>query len=268
MTSNSTYGSFYKNESENNKPAVPPLAMKTLSDKEMALKIQRQEYLSPESPLSPLGQSKSYLKPTLGRLVAQEPISDFCAPKFEPTGQIIKSARRVAARELLNENLEKFGFVETKVSSDGNCQFRSIAWYVFGTDDKFGVIRERVIKHMEEHPTLYSDFIEGGIKGYQKYLEKMSRDMEWGDHLTLQASSDLFGFKIQIVTSHALTDDKKTAVPDASAMGGTILVIQSRDEQGNRCPHVKEIWLSFCEEHGAEHYNPITKRRAVSTPRP
>ena len=174
-------------------------------------------------------------------------------------------------REVLNSNLDKFGFVETKVPSDGNCQFRSIAWYVFGTDDKFSVVRERIINHMTEHPPLYSDFIEGGVTEYNKYLQKMSRDMEWGDHLTLQAASDLFGFRVQIVTSHALTEgqEKRSSLPDAGrAVGGTILLIQPRDVNGERCSHTKEIWVSFCEEHSAEHYNPITKRRIVSTPRP
>ena len=52
MTSNSTYGSFYKNEKPSAAPViVPPLVQpsKNLTDEEMLMKIQRQEYLSSDA---------------------------------------------------------------------------------------------------------------------------------------------------------------------------------------------------------------------------
>ncbi|KAJ9456548.1 hypothetical protein DIPPA_22758 [Diplonema papillatum] len=188
-----------------------------------------------------------------------QPLQAFCSPR--PDDLIVPETKKKTERDILSENLEKYGFVETKVSADGNCQFRSLAWYLYGTDAKHQVVRRQVAKHMREHSTLYRDFVEGEEVGFQHFVERMSNENEWGDHLTLQAAADTFNYQIKIVTSHVDSGEGKQN-------GGSILVIKPRDAEGNVTQASKEVWLSFCEEAGAEHYNPVCKRRSASTPRP
>ena len=44
-------------------------------------------------------------------------------------------------------------------------------------------------------------FLPGDVKDLNEYLEKMSKDGEWGDHIVLLAMARALGQKIRVVTS-------------------------------------------------------------------
>eukprot|EP01064_Diplonema_japonicum_P029918 TRINITY_DN4956_c1_g1_i1.p1 TRINITY_DN4956_c1_g1~~TRINITY_DN4956_c1_g1_i1.p1 ORF type:complete len:290 (+),score=46.76 TRINITY_DN4956_c1_g1_i1:50-919(+) len=289
MTSNSEYGSFYSRSTvvvddattapgvEDNlsnvsagsgvrgekKTGVKSLQPVVKDDDSDGMKHLPAPY-SDECPMSPLGHPDTYQTEQLRQHITTNvtPLHDVGLANPEPPQGIITSSKKRTEREILTANLERFGFVETKVPADGNCQFRSISWYIYGTDEKHEETRKLVMKHMAAHKELYFFFIEGGEEGYQKYIKKMSRINEWGDHLTMQAAADALQVQIRIVTSHAYKDSV------ASNHGGSIICVKPRDETGKERPFLKEVWVSFCEEHLAEHYNPVSKIRAPSTPRP
>ncbi|XP_020261359.1 uncharacterized protein LOC109837500 isoform X2 [Asparagus officinalis] len=73
----------------------------------------------------------------------------------------------------LLDRLCLYDLVELKVQGDGNCQLKS-------------------------NPDIYEGYVP---MAYDDYLKKISKNGEWGDHVTLQAAADTYGVKIFVLTS-------------------------------------------------------------------
>lgn len=91
-----------------------------------------------------------------------------------------------------------YDFVERKVEGDGNCQFRALSDQLYGTPDNHELVRQKVVNQLMSHPEIYEGYVP---MAYDDYLEKMSRNGEWGDHVTLQAAVDSYGVRIFVITS-------------------------------------------------------------------
>ncbi|KAM4111044.1 hypothetical protein ACJW30_05G038300 [Castanea mollissima] len=98
----------------------------------------------------------------------------------------------------LQERLKLYNLVENEVKGDGNCQFRALADQLYGDPDLHAFVREQVIEQLKSQLELYQNYVP---MPYSDYLEKMSKEGEWGDHVTLQAAADRFGVKIFLITS-------------------------------------------------------------------
>ncbi|XP_031092416.1 OVARIAN TUMOR DOMAIN-containing deubiquitinating enzyme 12 isoform X2 [Ipomoea triloba] len=113
-------------------------------------------------------------------------------------GEIPSVDEATSDHQRLMDRLELYDLVESKVSGDGNCQFRSLSDQIYRTTDYHKFVREQVVIQLKSHPELYKSYVP---MAYDEYLRKMSKTGEWGDHVTLQAAADAFGFKIFIITS-------------------------------------------------------------------
>ncbi|KAL0888095.1 hypothetical protein Bca101_012078 [Brassica carinata] len=111
----------------------------------------------------------------------------------------------------LQTRLEWEGFSETKIKSDGNCQFSSLADQLFRCADYHEKVRERVVKQLKSCPNSYKCYVEMDSskrrannvpKDYAEYVNNMSKNGVWGDSVTLKAAADTFGVKIVLITSH------------------------------------------------------------------
>jgi LEA14-like dessication related protein len=111
-----------------------------------------------------------------------------------------ESARQSPERQLLRRRLDGLGLRENEVDGDGNCQFRAIADQLYGSPDRYADVRTDIVEHLRSNVPLYSGFVHG-IQ-YDAYIEKMGRDGNWGDHLTLQAASNVYGLEIRVYTSY------------------------------------------------------------------
>lgn len=101
---------------------------------------------------------------------------------------------------LLKRRLREFGLVEHDVKTDGNCQFRALSYQLYESEDKYGHVRKIVCDQMQEHHKLYKDYI--CDEDWTRFMNRMRRDCEWGDHVTLQAFVDATGRSIHLVTSY------------------------------------------------------------------
>ncbi|TQD69524.1 hypothetical protein C1H46_044943 [Malus baccata] len=110
-------------------------------------------------------------------------------------------------------------------------QFRAIADQLFRNPEYHKHVRKQVIKQLKHHKKLYEAYVP---MKYRRYLRKMKKTGEWGDHLTLQAAADRFGAKICLITSFRDT-----------------CFIEILPKDGN--PNL-ELWLSFWSE---VHYNSL-----------
>ncbi|KAJ0260809.1 OTU domain-containing protein [Hirschfeldia incana] len=118
-------------------------------------------------------------------------------------------------KKRLESRLEWEGFIESKIKSDGNCQFSSLADQLFRCPEYHDKVRERVVKQLKTCPKIYREFVEMDSskkrtndlpKDYSEYVKNMSKNGVWGDSVTLQAAADTFGVKIVVITSEKEVD--------------------------------------------------------------
>jgi len=111
-----------------------------------------------------------------------------------------ESARQSPERQLLRRRLDGLGLRENEVDGDGNCQFRAIADQLFGSPDRYAEVRANIVEHLRSNVPLYSGFVHD--IPYDAYIENMGRDGTWGDHVTLQAASNVYRLEIRVYTSY------------------------------------------------------------------
>eukprot|EP00923_Selenidium_pygospionis_P034117 GHVN01059617.1.p2 GENE.GHVN01059617.1~~GHVN01059617.1.p2 ORF type:complete len:154 (-),score=14.38 GHVN01059617.1:602-1063(-) len=83
--------------------------------------------------------------------------------------------------------------------ADGNCQFRSASFNLFGTQSHHQYVRQKVVAHILRNSANYSLFFEGNE--FDTYIDEMSQTRTWGDELTIRAIADYFECVIHIFTT-------------------------------------------------------------------
>eukprot|EP00746_Dinoflagellata_sp_MGD_P139424 gnl/MRDRNA2_/MRDRNA2_72886_c0_seq2.p1 gnl/MRDRNA2_/MRDRNA2_72886_c0~~gnl/MRDRNA2_/MRDRNA2_72886_c0_seq2.p1 ORF type:complete len:350 (+),score=66.89 gnl/MRDRNA2_/MRDRNA2_72886_c0_seq2:82-1131(+) len=102
-------------------------------------------------------------------------------------------------RRRLENLLETYGVRERQVEPDGNCQFRALADQLYACEDHHAPVRAMVVTQLYKHRDKYAPFVPGD---YNKYVEAMSTNGNWGDHVTLQACADSLGCGILLLTTY------------------------------------------------------------------
>lgn len=105
--------------------------------------------------------------------------------------------KRAEARKRLMQAAELHQMMISKCQADGNCQFRALSVALFGSEDRHGTLRAKVVQQMRASPQDYAQFVD---EPYTNYLDRMARDGEWGDNVTLQAASDALNRRLQVLT--------------------------------------------------------------------
>eukprot|EP00668_Euglena_longa_P002685 GGOE01003136.1.p1 GENE.GGOE01003136.1~~GGOE01003136.1.p1 ORF type:complete len:521 (-),score=99.52 GGOE01003136.1:497-2059(-) len=124
-----------------------------------------------------------------------------------------REAKILVGQERLKDRLRCLGLKEVPMADDGNCQFRSFAHQLFGSQDQHMKVRQSVVYQMRTNPQLYSIYFDGD-KEYQRYLDRMGKEKVWGDEMTLKAFCDYFGVVVHLVLSsgsrwyHKMCPDK------------------------------------------------------------
>ena len=136
---------------------------------------------------------------------------------------------------VLLENLRVRNLKEVPVAADGCCQFRSVAYHVFGESGQHEKVRKEVCQHLRENSDHYAGFCEE--PSFENYCYDMENTRKWGDSMTLQAAADCYGLVFKIITSNAGQD-----------------CLKLRPHNSRDAP---EVWLAYLEESGADHYNPV-----------
>uniref|UniRef100_A0ACD5ZHW0 Uncharacterized protein n=2 Tax=Avena sativa TaxID=4498 RepID=A0ACD5ZHW0_AVESA len=113
-------------------------------------------------------------------------------------GQIPSFDEATMDHERLSDRLRLYELVEHKVKGDGNCQFRALSDQLYQTPDHHEFVREQIISQLKSNRDAYDGYVP---MAYDEYLDKVSRNGEWGDHVTLQAAADKYGVKIFVMTS-------------------------------------------------------------------
>ena len=90
--------------------------------------------------------------------------------------------------EKFKKKLEELGYFIREVGGDGNCLFRSVSEQVEGNEHNFQEYREKCVNYMKENKDVFAPFIEDD-EPFDKYVERMSQNSEWGGNLEIYALS-------------------------------------------------------------------------------
>ena len=100
--------------------------------------------------------------------------------------------------EKIKNNLEKLSFFIKIMGGDGNCMFRAVSDQIYGNEEYHNIIREKCMKYLLIERKFFSQFIEGGDKEFDNYINMKSKSGVWGDDVELQAISELYNRPIEI----------------------------------------------------------------------
>ncbi|XP_047324346.1 OVARIAN TUMOR DOMAIN-containing deubiquitinating enzyme 9-like [Impatiens glandulifera] len=147
------------------------------------------------SSYSPEIENESSLDGEVGkRLNQMVPIPH--VPKVN--GAIPSTDEEMSDHQRLLERLDLYELIELKVEGDGNCQFRALSDQIYRTADHHKTVRQQIVDQLKYQGELYEGYVP---MTYDEYVKKISMSGEWGDHVTLQAASDVYGVKIFVLTS-------------------------------------------------------------------
>merc|ERR1712066_256509 len=100
----------------------------------------------------------------------------------------------------LQERLSSVGMRMKAIEGDGNCQFRSLAFNLFGGQAHHAVIRQAAVAHLKKHRDFFGALFENNAD-FKAYLREMARNHTWGDELTLRAVVDAYACEAHVITS-------------------------------------------------------------------
>ena len=87
-----------------------------------------------------------------------------------------------------SEKLENIGYDIIVVRGDGNCLFRSVAEQLEGNEDNYQKYRKICVDYMIDNKEVFVPFLDDSIS-IDEYIEKISKDGEWGGNLEIYALS-------------------------------------------------------------------------------
>lgn len=91
--------------------------------------------------------------------------------------------------EELKKNLEQSGYYVREMGGDGNCLFRSVSDQIEGNENNFKYYRQICCEFMKNNKEQFKPFIDDSTT-IERYIEKMSKNKEWGGNLEINALSN------------------------------------------------------------------------------
>lgn len=149
------------------------------------------------------------------------------------------------------KNIEKSNFFIKETEGDGNCMFRSISDQIYGNEEYHKIIREKCMDYLLMERNFFSQFIEGGDKEFDNYIN-MKRELGvWGDDIELQALSEIYDRPIEIYSG--TNKPLKTFHENKKEFN-----LKNRDEN-NKEREIKYVKISpiRISYHGSRHYNSV-----------
>ena len=146
------------------------------------------------------------------------------------------------------QNISNIQLLIKDTKRDGNCMFRAISDQVYGTEEKFNLIRQKCMDYILLEKDFFEEFIEGGKNFFDEYINLKRKNGVWGDDIELQALSELYNRPIEIYSNsikplRTFHESKKNF---------------KRDESNIKKYNIIPIRLSY---HGKNHYNSIIPKR-------
>ena len=90
--------------------------------------------------------------------------------------------------EKIKNELESLGYYVVEAKGDGNCLFRSVSEQIEGDENNYKKYRERCVDYILQNKDDFAPFLDED-EPFDNYIEKISKDGEWGGNLEIYALS-------------------------------------------------------------------------------
>ena len=91
---------------------------------------------------------------------------------------------------------------EVPTQGDGNCQFRALSFGLYGSEDRHAEVRANIVQHLRENPERYFAFPETDEEVFADFVNRMSRDREWGGARTLRAFEQSYRRGVRVLSDN------------------------------------------------------------------
>lgn len=96
---------------------------------------------------------------------------------------------------LFEKRLRKKGLSIKKMGEDGACLFRAVADQVYGDQEMHGAMRKLCMDYMAKNSDYFSQYV---TEDFEKYVERKRCDHIHGNHIEMQAISEMFNRPIEV----------------------------------------------------------------------
>jgi len=120
---------------------------------------------------------------------------EYHRPRVSPVNE---SEIQFLTTEEFQQALQEKGFVIVPMPEDGNCLFHSVADQVYGDNSFHDVVRKLCLDYMEKERDHFSGFVS---EDFSSYIKRKRMDGVFGNHLELQAISEIYSRAIEIYTN-------------------------------------------------------------------
>ncbi|CAF2946327.1 unnamed protein product [Rotaria sp. Silwood2] len=97
-----------------------------------------------------------------------------------------------------NEQLSSIGLKKINILADGNCFFRAISHQLYRHEDDHLDIRSETINYLIQNMNDFAPFIDEMYSTIENYIQQMSKDGTYADHLTLSSTAVIINKNIII----------------------------------------------------------------------
>ena len=80
----------------------------------------------------------------------------------------------------------------------GNCQFRSLSYELYNSQQHYKLVRRKCVEYIKENKKKFKVYFDGASE-LNHYIRTMAKDKTWGDELTLRACCDCYGLDIHVI---------------------------------------------------------------------
>eukprot|EP00048_Salpingoeca_helianthica_P011758 m.170206 g.170206 ORF g.170206 m.170206 type:complete len:259 (-) comp15274_c0_seq3:379-1155(-) len=110
-------------------------------------------------------------------------------------------ARRLAAPqqtafEVISQLWRQRRWQVIQMAGDGACMFRAIAYHVYGDQEMHDQVRKLCMDYMERNQDHFAEFVVG--EDFAAYVARKRRAHEHGNHLEIQAVSEMYSRCIEV----------------------------------------------------------------------
>lgn len=150
------------------------------------------------------------------------------------------------------ENISNMNLFIKDIVGDGNCMFRAISDQVYGSEEKYDLLRQKCMDYLLIERDFFEQFVEGGKNGFDEYINMKRKNGVWGDDIELQALSEIYNRPIEIYSNS--TKPLKTFHENKNEFKR-----EGNEKINNDCnDFVMPIRISY---HGKNHYNSIVPNK-------
>ena len=89
-----------------------------------------------------------------------------------------------------------------EIKGDGNCLFRALAYFAYGTEELHDTMRRLLVKFVKTNAEIFRLYVFN--QTLEDHIDSMQHNRKWGTQVELIASASLFEMEEILLAAHVL----------------------------------------------------------------